>query len=103
MKAGAKDEDARRIRRIGGRVFVLRDSVWTDAAQHDTLDEDTIAPYSTAWFELARALPEVRPFLSGDEAILIAGKRASVRVAGSGQTTWAPGKLDAFIKAYRGQ
>ena len=103
MKSAAKDEDAAKIRRIGGRVFILRDSVWTDAGQRDTLDVITIAPYSTAWFALARALPEVRPFLGGDEAILIAGKRASVRVAADGRTTWAPGKLDAFVKAYRGQ
>ncbi len=103
MQAGVKDDDALQVRRIGGRMFVLRDSVWTDAGQRDTVNTVSIAPYSTAWFDLARALPEVRPFLSGDEAILIAGKRASIRVAAGGRTTWAPGKLDAFVKAYRGQ
>src|SRR2546430_12080549 len=48
-----------RSQRIGGRLFVWRDSVWTDIAHSDSLRVVNVAAYSDAYFALLRALPEL--------------------------------------------
>lgn len=95
--------ESEEVRIMGGRTFRMRDHVWTDAAHGDSLNVITIAPYSGAWFELARALPEIRDLLSESENILVAGQRVSVKVADGGITEWSPGALTRFIRDYRGQ
>src|SRR5439155_23307283 len=44
-------------RRVGGRLFVRRDSVWTDVAHGDSLPVVQVAAFSDAYFALLRALP----------------------------------------------
>src|SRR6266480_3587712 len=46
-----------RSQRVGGRVFVWRDSTWTDIAHGDSLRVVTVAAFSDAYFALLRALP----------------------------------------------
>src|SRR5256886_6744284 len=46
-------------RRVGGRLFVRRDSVWTDVAHSDSLPVVRVAAFSDAYFALLRALPEL--------------------------------------------
>src|SRR2546430_2400916 len=46
-------------RRVGGRLFVRRDSVWTDVAHGDSLPVVRVAAFSDAYFALLRALPEL--------------------------------------------
>ncbi|HYT04323.1 MAG TPA: VIT domain-containing protein, partial [Gemmatimonadales bacterium] len=43
--------------RVGARLFVLRDSVWTDTRHGDSLRVVRVAPFSDAYFALLRALP----------------------------------------------
>jgi len=92
---------AREVRRAGGRLFVRTDSGWTDAAQRDSLKVVAVAPYSDAYFALVRALPEIAPCLVVGEDVLVAGRRASVRITGAGRSTWAAGELEALVRAFR--
>ena len=90
-------------RQTGGRLFIQRGSVWTDAAHRDSLPVVEVAPYSTAWFELARALPELVPSFGAGEEVLIAGRRTSVKVSPTGLETWKAGQLQQLVRNFRGQ
>ncbi len=90
------------VRRVGGRLFVRNDGVWTDASHRDSLNVVAVAPFSDAYFALVRALPEIAPYLAVGDQVVVAGRRASVKITGSGQTTWQPGHLEALVHAFRG-
>jgi Ca-activated chloride channel family protein len=89
-------------RRAGGRLFIRRGRVWTDVAQTDRITVTDVTAYSKAYFELVRVLPEVAPYLSVGEEILIAGRTASVRIGPSGVEVWPPGQLAALVRNFRG-
>jgi Ca-activated chloride channel family protein len=103
--AGAGDparRGARAVRRAGGRVFLQLNGVWTDASHKDSLQVTEVAPFSQAYFQLVRALPEIAPALRVGEEVLVAGRRASIKVTSAGATTWRPGQLQALVRAFRG-
>ncbi|HKI94467.1 MAG TPA: VIT domain-containing protein [Gemmatimonadales bacterium] len=85
---------------LAGRLFALRDSVWTDVARSDSQSVITIAPYSPAYFAVLRALPELVPYASRFERVLVGGADVSIRIA--------PGGLDevtdlrALVRRFRG-
>ena len=90
------------MRQIGGRVFVLRDSVWTDIGKADRIPVTAVAAFSQAYFELVRLLPEIAPYLSAGEQLVVAGRRSSIRIAAQGIESWKPGELAALVRNYRG-
>jgi Ca-activated chloride channel homolog len=98
----SRDRAAPDTRRAGGRLFIRRGQVWTDVAQTDRITVTAVAAYSKAYFELVRQLPEVAPYLSVGDVILIAGRQASVRIGPSGVETWQPGQLAALVRNFRG-
>jgi Ca-activated chloride channel family protein len=88
-------------RRVGARLFELRDSVWLDAARRDSVPTVRVAPFSDAYFALLSSLPElVRPAALGP-AVLVAGRRVAVEIQVGGKTTWADGELAALVRAFR--
>jgi Ca-activated chloride channel family protein len=89
-------------RSVAGRIFVRREGIWTDALHRDSLQVTVVAPYSDAYFALARALPELIPWLRPGDDVLVAGRRVSIRVAASGRSTWRPGELVRVAAAFRG-
>ena len=84
-------------------MFVERNGVWTDAAWHDTVPVVSIAPFSQAYFELVRALPELAPSLSLGEQVLVSGRRTAIRFTAGGLTTLTQQRLSATVKDFRGQ
>jgi hypothetical protein len=90
------------VRRVGGRLFVRRDSIWTDAAHRDSLHVTRVAAFSDAYFALVRALPDLAPFLGVGDETIVAGRRASVRIGPEGVTAWRPGELEALVRNFRG-
>ena len=93
---------AGRTQRVAGRLFILRDQVWTDVGHADRISITEIAAYSQAYFDLVRQLPEVAPYLSIGDTVVIAGRRESVRIAPSGIEVWRPGQLGALVRNFRG-
>jgi len=86
--------------RVGGRLFVLRDGWWTDLRHADSLRLVTVEPYSTAYFELLRALPElVSP--AGLDQVLVAGERVSIKFAAGGARDWHRGELERVVREFR--
>lgn len=90
-----------RTQRSGGRVFVWRDSVWTDIAHGDSLPVVRVAVFSDAYFALLRALPELRQPATLEPAVLLAGRRVSIEILAGGKTTWAAGELAALVRDFR--
>jgi Ca-activated chloride channel family protein len=90
------------LRRVHGRLFVKIGDVWTDAAHQDSLRVIEVAPFSEAYFQLVRALPDVAQYLRLGDEVLVAGRRASIKVTASGTTAWRAGQLDAVVRAFRG-
>ncbi|HKP28997.1 MAG TPA: VIT domain-containing protein [Gemmatimonadales bacterium] len=97
-----KDERSLKSKRVGGRLFVERDAVWTDAGHTGTVQVVDVAPFSPAWFALTRALPEIVPWLSAGESVLVAGKGVSIRVGAKGLEEWKPGQLEKLTRDFRG-
>jgi Ca-activated chloride channel homolog len=98
----ARDRAVAPSKRVGGRLFVLRGKVWTDVGQTDRISVTDVAAYSNAYFELVRLLPELAPYLSVGDEVLIAGRRGSIRIGPSGVEVWRPGQLTDLVRNFRG-
>jgi len=101
-------DDVRRSRsginptqRVGGRLFIWRDSTWTDLGHGDSLRVVTVAPYSEAYFALLRAMPDLSQAAALEPAVLVAGRRASIKIEAGGKTAWRPGELNALVRDFR--
>ena len=88
--------------RVGGRLYIMRDSTWTDLSHGDSLNVVSIAPYSEAYFALLQALPDIRDAAALEPAVLVAGKRASIKIGEGGKTRWNPGELERLVREFRG-
>jgi len=88
-------------RQVGGRLFVLRDSTWTDLAHGDSLRVVRVAAFSDAYFALLRALPELAKPAALQPAVLVAGRRVSIKIESGGTTAWRDGELAALVRDFR--
>jgi Ca-activated chloride channel family protein len=88
--------------RVGGRLFIMRDSTWTDLSHGDSLRVVSIAPYSEAYFALLRALPDLQGAAALEPAVLVAGRRTSIKIGEGGKTRWNPGELERLVREFRG-
>ncbi len=87
--------------RIGGRLFIMRDSTWTDLGHGDSLHVVSIAPYSDAYFALLQTLPDLREAAALEPAVLVAGRHASIKIGAGGKTRWLPGELERLVREFR--
>ena len=88
--------------RVGGRLFIMRDSTWTDLGHGDSLHVVSIAPYSEAYFALLKALPDLREAAALEPSVVVAGRRASIKIGADGKTRWNPGELERLVREFRG-
>jgi Ca-activated chloride channel family protein len=70
---------------VAGRLFVDRSGVWTDLRHADSLRVVTIAPFSAAYFEVLRQLPELTPIVQRFDRVLVAGHAVSIRFETGGK------------------
>jgi Ca-activated chloride channel family protein len=101
------DKDAGRRQSIppkieDGRLFVERDGVWTDATHRHTAEVLEVVAFSDAYFALVRAIPELTPYLTVGDDIVVAGKDISIRIGADGETTLSPGKISDTARRFRG-
>ena len=101
--AGVSRDEIAAVRNVGGRILVMRNGTLTDIAHNDSLTVTTIAPFSAAWFALAKARPALAEALGAGSPLILAGKHASLKVADGGMTAWSAGALDRFLKEFDGQ
>ncbi|HQR18610.1 MAG TPA: VIT domain-containing protein [Gemmatimonadales bacterium] len=88
-------------KRVAGRVFVNRGGAWTDLAYKPGSRTVAVAPFSPAYFALVRALPELAPWLSVGNEVVIAGGRLSIRIDAAGLTEWRGDSLAATVRDFR--
>ena len=90
------------LRRLGGRVFRRQAGVWTDIGHRDSLRVLSVAPFSPAYFAVIRSLPELSTSLQVEEPVLVAGKRASLKVEAGGREKLTDAELRDFVRQFRG-
>jgi Ca-activated chloride channel family protein len=88
-------------RRVDGRLFILRQDVWTDLRHADSLSVTKVEPFSDAYFALLRMLPELGHAVALTPAVLVAGRRVSIEIAAGGRTAWRAGELERLVKEFR--
>jgi Ca-activated chloride channel family protein len=87
-------------RRVGTRMFVLRDSVWTDVLFKEGGRLVTVQPYSEAYFALVRELPELREAFALGERVLVRGTKVAVAVAPTGVQKLTAAEIAAIVAAW---
>ncbi len=87
--------------RVGSRLFIWRDSTWTDLGHGDSLRVVTVEPFSEAYFALLRALPELVKPAGLKPAVLVAGRRVSIKIQTGGTATWRDGELALLVRDFR--
>jgi len=80
--AGLKDNKS--VRREGNRLFILRDSVWTDTALKDSMTRVKVRAYSAAYFRILDVLPELREPLALGDKVVIAGRSVAIEITPTG-------------------
>jgi Ca-activated chloride channel homolog len=94
-----KDE-ARTTRRIDGRTFTLRDGAWTDVRYHAGMQLTAIKPYSKAYFDVLRQLPELKGVFAIGDRVVVVGKSGAIRVDDSGVAELVPSALAALARGW---
>jgi Ca-activated chloride channel family protein len=69
---------------IGGHAMTLRDSVWTDAAYHQSMHLVVIKPYSAAYFSVLERLPELRAVFTLGDRLIVAGHGRAIELSDRG-------------------
>jgi Ca-activated chloride channel family protein len=87
--------------RVAGRVFQEQNGVWTDLLHADSLPVVTIEPFSPAYFELLRQLPELADIVQRFDRVVVAGRRVSIRVDAGGRATVAD--IPGLVARFRGK
>jgi len=72
------------VRRSGNRLFVFRDSVWTDTGLKDTVARIKVRPYSAAYFKILELLPDLRETFALGERVIVAGRSVAIEISPSG-------------------
>jgi Ca-activated chloride channel family protein len=81
------------LRRSGNRLFVLRDSVWTDTGLKDSMKRVKVRPYSAAYFRILELLPELREPLALGDRVIVAGRSIAIEIVAAGAESLSCGKL----------
>jgi Ca-activated chloride channel family protein len=74
----------KKVAQSDGRTFWRRDSVWVDSRWRDGMRVVRVKPYSTAYFALLGAVPELKSAFAVGEVVRVAGRAVAIEVAGDG-------------------
>jgi hypothetical protein len=88
---------------IAGRIFVLKDGVWTDLWHADSIAVVRVAPFSNAYFALLDRLPELVPYWKAMDRVLVSGRRVGIALDPSGLTALSGPRLDRLAQDFRGR
>jgi len=89
-------------RLVGGRVFQRQDGRWEDRSREAAEEVRTVRRFSSAWFDLVTALPELAPVLQELEEVRLAGAEVDLAVGPEGQETLDDDELRRLVRAFRG-
>ena len=106
----AEDELAGRLasgaggdtRSEGGRIFRREGGVWIDVAHAADAAVFQVKVYSSAYFRLLDALPELRPVLTRMDSVIVAGADVSLQVGDDGASDLSDTALAGLVTRFRG-
>jgi hypothetical protein len=87
--------------RITDRVARVEVEEWFRNAGGGTAENGRSEPFSAAYFKLLEKLPEVTPYLSAFDTVIVRGRDVSIRVAAGGRSTLAAIDLDTMVRDFR--
>ncbi len=99
---GFADGRGAAVRRVGRRLFILRDGTWTDMRYDTSLQVIELAPFSDAYFDLVRNLPALGQYLALGDDMVIAGDDLALKLSPDGVTTWNRNELRSVLQAFEG-
>lgn len=77
-------EMATAAKNVGDRIFLLRDSVWTDSRSVGKLDVVRVKPFSEAYFSLLAQIPDLAPIFAIGERVQVVGRQVVIELTPSG-------------------
>ena len=86
---------------LAGRLFSLSDGTWTDAAHTEEQIVISVKAFSTVYFELVAALPEIGAVVKEFDDVLIAGATVSLRVTDEGIEELTDMTLSELVHRFR--
>jgi hypothetical protein len=95
--AAGNQQRVENIQNIGQRAFVQRGTRWEDTRW--TTEQQIalrVQAYSEAYFQLARAFPELNRQLAVGEHLLVLVNGQAVEVGPEGETSLTPSQLEAL-------
>ena len=90
------------MKSLGGRLFAQRDGVWTDVAHREGRRVVDVEAFSSAYFALLNAIPELRPVLRELGAVVVAGAEVSLRIGDEGLGDMSTSELRELVEDFRG-
>ena len=100
VAANPRSPAANAMRVVDGHPFRLQDGVWTDARFHSTIPVTKVVAYSKAYFDLLRALPELRaPFALGNRVVVV-GRKGAIAIGDDGASELTPAAIATLAKSW---
>ena len=89
-------------RHIPGRTFALRDSIWVQISP-ELVSGGTVVrikPYSSAYFSLMDAIPELRAVFALGERVLVRGRAVTIELTDMGVDRLAEASVGELARAW---
>jgi Ca-activated chloride channel family protein len=99
-RGGTEADSEGAVRHVDGRLFVARSGEWRDIRLEENVNVVALAPFSDAYFEILRRVPELRAFFALGERVIIAGDGVALRLTPEGLTKWEPEKLSSVLRGF---
>lgn len=100
LVGGAAGNRPNAVQRAGDHTFLLNDSTWTDTRYHLGLRLVRVQAFSSAYFALVQAVPDLRPAFAVGERVIVAGRQVAVEVTPSGVTQLSNSDVAAIQAAW---
>jgi Ca-activated chloride channel homolog len=81
------------IKRAGDHLFTHRNGRWTDASFKEGTKIVKIKPYTSAYFAVLDAMPELRAAFAVGDKVLVTGKRIAIEITPDGADTLGAAEL----------
>jgi Ca-activated chloride channel homolog len=101
--ADAAGSFAEKERHIATRVFLAKNGVLTDARADASLRTQRIEPFSNAYFQVLKALPELTAYWRASNAIAVAGQHVSIVLESGGVRELSPDAVQRLVAEFRGR
>ena len=89
------------VRGVGGRLFQEKDGVWIEPTSSDPIPLVTVKLFSSAWFDLLAALPELAPAARELGRLEMTGAGVRLRVDSEGLDQLSPDRLARLVEDFR--